>query len=296
MDGFRYLPQRPTAMNPDALPIGFTRDGARGNDAYEDIADEWLGMTCAACHTGQVEFGSSKMLVDGAPTMADFEGFMRALVEALQATLEDDEKFDRFATRVLGSSSAMSDARAVLRQQLAEITEIRRAWNRRNEGDHPYGFGRLDAIGAIFNEVAAAALGAPENRRSANAPVSYPFIWDTPQHDRVQWNGSVENKRAGSLGRNVGEVLGVFGSLTLNTALLPHQKKGHKSSVDIGHLGQLEKLFGNCSRRSGQGPSCQRSMARRTRRARAGKPSSSTVPSATPTSAATTRDAGSRPS
>jgi hypothetical protein len=53
----------------------------------------------------------------------------------------------------------------------------------------------------------------------------------------------VENKSAGSLGRNVGEVLGVFGSLTLNTALLPHQKKGHKSSIDIRHLGQLEELL-----------------------------------------------------
>ncbi len=31
MDGFRYLPQRPTAMNPDGLPIGFTKDSARGN-------------------------------------------------------------------------------------------------------------------------------------------------------------------------------------------------------------------------------------------------------------------------
>jgi hypothetical protein len=52
-----------------------------------------------------------------------------------------------------------------------------------------------------------------------------------------------ENKRAGALGRNVGEVLGVFGSLELNTSLLPHEKKGHKSSVDIGHLGQLEELL-----------------------------------------------------
>ena len=82
-----------------------------------------------------------------------------------------------------------------------------------------------------------------ENAEPATAPVSYPFIWDTPQHDRVQWNGSVENKGAGALGRNVGEVLGVFGSLELNTSLLPHQKKGHKSSVDIRNLGQLEELL-----------------------------------------------------
>ncbi len=103
MDGFRYLPQRPTAMNPDGLPIGFTKDGAQGNTANARVSETWLGMTCAACHTGQVEFQGRKMLIDGAPTMADFESFMRALVEALQATVEDDQKFDRFATRVLGS-------------------------------------------------------------------------------------------------------------------------------------------------------------------------------------------------
>ena len=80
LDGFRYLPQRPTPMNPDGLPIGFTRDSARGNDDYEYISDSWLGMTCAACHTGQVEFGGHKVLIDGAPTMADFEGFLNALV------------------------------------------------------------------------------------------------------------------------------------------------------------------------------------------------------------------------
>ena len=91
---------------------------------------------------------------------------------------------------------------------------IRQAWNDRNRGDHPYGFARLDAIGAIFNEVTVSAMHVPGNRKSANAPVSYPFIWDTPQHDRVQWNGSVENAGPGALGRNVGEVLGVFGPST----------------------------------------------------------------------------------
>ena len=243
MDGFRYLPQQASGKNPDGLPIGFTKGEAEGNEVYEEISDEWVGLTCAACHTGQIEFNGQKMLIDGAPTMADFEGFMQALVESLQATLDDGQKFDRFATGVLGSDSAIPAAKGLLREQLEEVTRIRTAWNRRNQGDHPYGFARLDAIGAIFNEVTAGALGIPANARPANAPVSYPFLWDTPQHDRVQWNGSVENSGAGALGRNVGEVLGVFGSLELNTSLLPHQKKGHKSSVDIRHLGQLEELL-----------------------------------------------------
>jgi len=27
----------------------------------------------------------------------------------------------------------------------------------------------------------------------ADAPVSYPFLWDVPQHDYIQWNGRVDN-------------------------------------------------------------------------------------------------------
>jgi len=46
-----------------------------------------------------------------------------------------------------------------------------------------------------------------------DAPVSYPFLWDTPQHDYVQWNGIGANGGVGPLGRNVGEVVGVFGTL-----------------------------------------------------------------------------------
>ena len=129
------------------------------------------------------------------------------------------------------------------------MTEIRSEWNDRNSGAppggdverHRYGFAQLDAIGAIFNEITVTALGLPGNRMPANAPVSYPFIWDTPQHDRVQWNGSVQNAGAGALGRNVGEVLGVFGSIRLNTNRI--KLVGHETSVDIPNLGALEGLL-----------------------------------------------------
>jgi hypothetical protein len=46
-----------------------------------------------------------------------------------------------------------------------------------------------------------------------NAPVSYPFLWDIPQHDYVQWNGIAANAAVGPIGRNAGEVIGVFGSM-----------------------------------------------------------------------------------
>ncbi|MDE2367243.1 MAG: ribonuclease E, partial [Betaproteobacteria bacterium] len=46
-----------------------------------------------------------------------------------------------------------------------------------------------------------------------NAPVSYPFLWDTPRHDYVQWNGLTENAGLKAIARNTGEAIGVFGTL-----------------------------------------------------------------------------------
>ncbi len=246
MDRYRYLPQNPTALNPDGLPIGFTKGNAKANKAYGKISQDWLGLTCAACHTGQVEFGGAKYLIDGAPTMGDFETLFRDLVLAMKATFNDDAKFERFATAVIADSRARNNGgtsdRNLLRVQLKAMTNVRDDWNKRNQGRSDYGHARLDAIGAIFNATAATALGVAGNETAADAPVSYPFIWDSAQHDKVQWNGSVKNTDlGGSLGRNVGAVLGVFGTLRLNTHLL--SRSGHATSVNVASLARLEGLM-----------------------------------------------------
>lgn len=280
MDRYGYLPQKATTLNNDGLPIGFTKGNAKANKPYRRISNRWLGMTCAACHTGQVEFKGAKFLIDGAPTMGDFERMLIGLVEAMQATLKDDAKFNRFADAVITDSKKRgiggATTKTKLRRQLKKVTEIRRTWNMRNRGSNVsgrYGPGRLDALGAIYNETAATGLGVPANIKAADAPVSYPFLWDTPQHDKVQWNGSITNARLGSLSRNVGEVLGVFGALELDfgkpllgpldEALddlvsvlsgvfgdsknkideLLRLKLGHKTSVDVGALAKLESLL-----------------------------------------------------
>jgi len=62
--------------------------------------------------------------------------------------------------------------------------------------------------------------------------VSFPFLWDTPHLDWVQWNGSVANP----LARNVGEVMGVYGNFTLDPG--PGQ---FKSSAHILNLDKMEQ-------------------------------------------------------
>ncbi|MBT5050650.1 MAG: hypothetical protein HOM58_19260 [Rhodospirillaceae bacterium] len=274
LDQLRYIPQRPTTYNPDGLPIGFTKDkvwyskksrllegirpsklftGLRirykdyGNPAYQDVAEDWLGVTCAACHTNQIDFKGKKVVIDGAPAMADFEGLMRRLVRSMEATLKDEGKFNRFAEKVFQRGGAKASSKDELKAHLARLVRIRKAWNVRNSGDGlDYGYARLDAINSILNEISAAALGVESNRVSANAPVSYPFIWDAPHHNFIQWNGMVKNDAIGSLGRNVGEVLGVFGSLDLKPPADPDdkfQRTGYDSSVRLPNLGRLEHLL-----------------------------------------------------
>ena len=46
MNGFRYLPQKPTALrNPDGLPISFTKDNPRPIQPFSGIDKHCLGMT-----------------------------------------------------------------------------------------------------------------------------------------------------------------------------------------------------------------------------------------------------------
>ena len=50
-----YLPRTTSDDNPDGLPIGFTKD--KGTDG------DWLGFTCAACHTAQINYDGKGYLV-----------------------------------------------------------------------------------------------------------------------------------------------------------------------------------------------------------------------------------------
>jgi hypothetical protein len=104
----------------------------------------------------------------------------------------------------------------------------------RNQSIVESGYGRIDAFGSIGNEVFVDDLGIAENFSQANAPADYPFLWDTPILERVQWVGNVENP----FGRNIGEVFGVFGEVNLTDP-------AHlfSSSVKFENIHQLEEML-----------------------------------------------------
>lgn len=220
MDRLRYLPAKPSKMNPDGLPVGWTKDTDQNNK-------EWIGLTCAACHTGQIEYTNptsgktTPIRIEGAPTLADFEQMNLELVQAMQETASNANKFDRFAKAILKTGDS-PNSREALKKELLMHTEELDTMNKLNHSDVRYGYSRLDAVGAIFNKVTVTFLDIPSNQRDSDAPVSYPFLWGTPQSDVVQWpafapNASSQLPKALSalptLIRNGGEVLGVYGRM-----------------------------------------------------------------------------------
>jgi hypothetical protein len=237
---YGYL-RNDSPSNSNGLPIGFVVEAASGQ----------LGMTCAACHTGQLEYvkgGATTVLrIDGAPASAvDFQQFLLDLTAAARQTLNQSDRFDSFAKAVLGTGYAAASA--------AQLKTDFGAWVGQF-GDFmaislpptPWGPGRLDAFGMIFNRVAARDLGMTTNFKVADAAVSYPFLWNASRQDKTQWNGIVPNGLyIQGLARNSGEVLGVFAEFSPKILIpgigpIPTGIDYGNNSVDFAGLETLEE-------------------------------------------------------
>ena len=229
-----YIPAPQSTVNRDGLPIGFTKDSNRAGDPF-------VGFTCAACHTAKLRIDGTDTIVEGAPTLADFWQFMYELVAALDATATTPGKFAAFASNVLGPMPTPQQEIDLRTQLDHRRADLRKRWLSQKLPT-PYGPSRLDAFGGLYNQVVAYHLRVDKNARVPNAPVSYPFLWDTPQHDKVQWNGTADNKLPLGLGptlRNIGEAIGVFGSLEFTKhAALPK----YDSSIKVDNLEKLEGM------------------------------------------------------
>lgn len=232
LERYGYLAQAPSRENPDGLPIGFTQDSSRGQKT--------LGMNCAACHTSNIQAGTQLIRIDGGPTRADFQNFVKEMDETSARTLNDPVLFELFARNLLGQRYSTREVQK-LRVEMGAYVNQRKEWQERNSSSLAYGPGRNDAFGVIFNQVLADSLNIPANRREPNAPVSYPVLWDTNQHDLVQWVGIASNApdKGGALSRNIGQVLGVFGHVDTSRRTLV--LNGFCSSARRTHLDELEE-------------------------------------------------------
>ena len=243
-----YIPQtKDPGMNPDGLPIGFVKSDDPATVSYEikkeflgpeyDVnlyppTNAWLGVTCANCHTSEITYQGQTLRIDGGSSQADHQAFLEQFVAAIQATTSSPEKMTRFAHRVLDPNWSLGEQNA-LQQRVEAYAPVLAKLTEQNKTQLVYGPGRLDAFGAIFNRVLETGLEIPANHFPSDAPVSYPFLWDTTRLDWVQYNSLGANPIA----RNVGEVLGVYAHLQLKGTPATGQ---FNSTANIRNLDRLE--------------------------------------------------------
>lgn len=227
---YGIIPLNPSPKNPDGLPIGFVV-----NDKTH------IGLTCAACHTQLIKYQGNFIRIDGGQSMMDLQKFSQALEKALANTIRSTDKYSRLEQRILGDKPS-TRKRNQLKVKLEQAHDKQYMFNYRNQTVVDYGYSRLDAFGVILNK-AAFLTEVKDNFNTPNAPTSYPYLWDTPQHDYVEWNGSQSNSSLGAFARNVGEFIGVFGEVIPKKRKLFFYNGGYQSSVKAANIRKLERVI-----------------------------------------------------
>jgi mono/diheme cytochrome c family protein len=232
LERFGFLPSEASPENPDRLPVGFARETIVDPQSGKPVVV--AGLTCAACHTGQLEYRGKGVRIDGGTPAADLVSFQSELGYAVAYADKIPGRFDRFARRVLGEN-ASAEAKATLRQQLDQVLNAGLAENDAADARKLYvvqgGFGRTDALARIGNYVFGTELDNA-NLRVANAPVKLPPLWYTSWFGWVQYNASIQQPMV----RNIGESLGVRAMVNLkDPSMLFH------STANVANLWKIEQ-------------------------------------------------------
>jgi hypothetical protein len=221
--------------NPDGLPVGFARLSTEQADGR---SIDQLGLTCAACHTGQLNYGGTAIIVEGGPALLDLNKFRTALALSVGLTEKLPFRFARFADRVLGPDRTEEQEKQ-LKERLGEFIErVSRFQSldaKHGAASVEEGFGRLDALNRIGNEVFGVQMGRDDNIAPRTAPVAFPHIWSTGWFDWVQYNGSIEQPMV----RNAGEAIGVRALVNFQIGKSPL----FKSTIPVDNLYRIETLL-----------------------------------------------------
>lgn len=225
-------------LNPDGLPVGF----ARQEDFYDPETKTTypvMGLTCAACHTGELHYQNYAVRVDGAPAMINVTEFQKALGLAVAFTKFIPLRYGRFEKRVLGANASENQKTDLKQSFNAFLDNAQFELDNTKPGkgiyDNPAGFDRTDALTRIGNQVFAVDMKDAANFAPANAPVRFPQIWDASWFTWVQYNSSISDP----LVRNVGEALGVRAV----AKLYGPDAKEFPNSVHIEGIKELEWLL-----------------------------------------------------
>ncbi len=242
IERYGLLSDSKSAGNPDGLPVGVSLGKSKASGI------DMMGLNCAACHVGQVQYQGHAVRVDGLGNMALINAFLQDLASETQKTITSPRRLVRFWRRVhqvraerraRGREAGVVAAdEGRLRRLVAMLTNNRdmlQARIRALKGvaslqhwlnvSTKEGYGRLDAFGIGRDELFG---GTVANAMPANAPVSFPHIWGMEYTGWLQWGANTDSV----MERNIGQALGV-GAL--------FDPKSYVSTVNIPNLHRLEQ-------------------------------------------------------
>lgn len=241
LDRYGYLPN---PASKEGLPLGFTTNN--GNQTT------YVGLTCAACHTRQIDVAGTSYRIDGGPAITDFQSFLSDLHAAVDKVLSDDTAFNQFAIEVLGGTPTPSAKQKLHDDVAAWFVPYDAIIKGSLPVDSPWGPSRVDAISMIFNRVTGLDIGPPptylipENIKLADVPARFPFLWNAWIQDYTQWPGFTANGNAIlGLSRNLGEVIGVFAMFhpVKDSSSLLGINYVQNNSANFSGLNKLEDLI-----------------------------------------------------
>lgn len=235
---FGFLPSKADPeLNPDGLPIGFAKQA----DFYDPMNKQTYpvaGLTCAACHTGALQYGDYTVQVDGAPAMIEVTQFQKALGVSMALTQLIPFRYGRFEKRVLGAD-ASAEKKRELKDAFDYFMKVAKAEKKATEELAIYkneaGFIRTDALTRIGNQVFAVDMQNDNNFAKSSAPVRFPQIWNSSWFNWVQYNSSISDPMI----RNIGEALGVRAV----AKLYGNDAGQFENSVHVEGLKALEDLL-----------------------------------------------------
>ena len=190
----------PDPARNDGVPVGLT---VASNPFTFGM--DFVGITCAACHVGELRHGGKAVRVDGAPNMFNLQLFYSDAIEAVMATMSDRGKlwralkrlgrqdygrysiaapFVRPATLVYSGANVLFH-RDRLKARLELVDVIKVAEDQRDPQHPTSGFGRLDAFDGtrnfLFTRLRKSDAGKFEvnkaNMVKLDAAVKFPPLW-----------------------------------------------------------------------------------------------------------------------
>lgn len=242
IERYGLLPDGKHQGNPYGLPVGVSVAKAKTTGI------EMIGLNCAACHVGQVQYQNRALRVDGAGNMALINRFLQDLATETERTIESPHRLARFwerlrairkERRAAGTEGQGAEDERFVRRLVhlftrnrglleAQVNALRNVptLSRSLAISTQEGYGRLDAFGVGRDELFG-AIGA--NSLPADGPVSIPHIWGMKYTGWLQWGANTNSV----MERNIGQALGVGALFDATT---------FESTVRLENLHALEGL------------------------------------------------------